>query len=165
MLTIQSQLHITGIRGKEFIGFLLNCTDRQYQAWWQGTHLQFHTIKRTPNDIGNIVYMDELVGKKRVKMMAIVTEVVPGRKVVWQMKKIIRLPVWLSIDLADDAEGVTLTHTISAGFKGVGKILDPSLRLYFSNEFSEAMDEHAQIEFPKLRDLLHGPVPVSQVSP
>jgi hypothetical protein len=165
MLTIRTQVHVPDITGAELLKFMLHCTDREYQAWWEGTHLEFHTIRRYPNDVGNLVYMDEFVGKKRVKMLAIVTEVEPGRKVVWQMKKIVRLPVWLSIDLADDAKGVTLTHTILAGFKGPGKILDPILGLYFSNEFCRAMDEHAQIEFPKLRDMLHAPVQVAQVPP
>lgn len=162
MLTIQSQIQVAGVTGTEFVEFLLTCTDRQYQAWWRGTHLKFHTIKRYPNDVGNVVYMDEFIGKRRVKMMAIITEVVPDRKIVWQMKKIIRLPVWLSLELADNAEGVTLAHTIQVGFKGVGRILDPVLRIYFSNEFCTAMDEHAQIEFPNLRDMLRAPAQVAR---
>jgi len=165
MLIIQAQVYVPDITGAEMMMFMLHCTDREYQAWWQGTHLEFHTIKRYPNDVGNVVYMDEFVGKKRVKMMAIVTEVVPGQRIVWQLKKIIRLPVRLAIDLKDDAEGVMLTHTIRAGFRGVGKILDPFLRIYFSNEFSRAMDEHARIEFPKLRDMLRAPVQVAPSSP
>jgi hypothetical protein len=165
MLTIQSQLHVADITGTEMMNFLLHCTDREYQAWWKGTHLEFHTIKRYPNDVGNLVYMDEFVGKRRVRMMAIVTEVAPGQRIVWQMKKIIRLPVWFSLELKDDGAGVMLTHTIRAGFGGVGRILDPIFRLYFSNEFSRAMDEHAQIEFPKLRDLLHAQVQVAPSSP
>ncbi|HSD83811.1 MAG TPA: hypothetical protein VLG46_08135 [Anaerolineae bacterium] len=162
MLIIQTQVYVPDITGAELMMFMLHCTDREYQAWWRGTHLEFHTIKRYPSDVGNLVYMDEFVGKKRVKMMAVVAEVVPGRRLVWQMKKIFRLPIWLSIDLADDAGGVTLTHTILAGCKGVGQILDPILRVYFSNEFSRAMDEHAQIEFPKLGEMLR---PQTQVSP
>lgn len=154
MLTIQSQIHIDGITGAEFVDFLLNCTDREYQAWWQGTHLEFHTIKRCPNNVGNLVYMDEFVGNKRIKMTGVVTEMVPGQKIVWQLKKIIRLPIRLVLELKDDAQGVALTHTIQAGFNGVGQLFDPVFRLYFSNEFSKAMDEHAKIEFPKLRDML-----------
>ena len=165
MLTIQTKVHIANVTGTEMIDFLLHCTDREYQAWWEGTHLEFHTIKCYPNDVGNLVYMDEFVGKKRVRMQAIVTEVVPGQRIVWQLKKIIRLPVWLTLDLKDDAEGVMLTHTIQAGFKGVGKILDPVLRIYFSDEFSRAMDEHATIEFPKLGEMLRAQVQVAPSSP
>ena len=161
MLTIQTKVRVANITGAEMMHFMLHCTDREYQSWWQGTHLEFHTIKCWPNDVGNLVYMDEIVGKKRVKMMAIVTEVIPGRKIIWQMKKLVRLPVWLAIDFTDDTEGVLLTHTIRAGLEGVGRILDPVLRFYFSNEFRRAMDEHAAIEFPKLGEMLRAPLSVS----
>jgi hypothetical protein len=73
---------------------------------------------------------------------------------VWQLKKVFPLPVWLTLKLADDAAGVTLTHTIRAGFDGLGQFFDPLFRLYFSDEFACAMDEHVKTEFPKLRDLL-----------
>jgi hypothetical protein len=43
----------------------------------------------------------------------------------WQLKKGVHLPVWLSLDLADDDAGVTITHTIRAGFNGLGRFLDP----------------------------------------
>ncbi len=161
MLTIQTKVRMANITGAEMVDFMLHCTDREYQAWWPGTHLEFHTIKRYPNDVGNLVYMDEFVGKKRVKMLAIVTEVIPGRKIVWQMKKIMRLPVWLSLEFVDDAQGILLTHSLQAGYTGIGKMLDPIWRLYFTNEFRRAMDEHATIEFPKLGDMLRAPVQVS----
>ncbi len=161
MLTIQTKVRMANITGAEMMDFMLHCTDREYQAWWPGTHLEFHTIKRHPNDVGNLVYMDEFVGKKRVKMLAIVTEVIPGRKIVWQMKKIMRLPVWLSLEFVDDAQGILLTHSLQAGYTGIGKMLDPVWRLYFTNEFRRAMDEHATIEFPKLGDMLRAPVQVS----
>jgi len=150
VLNIQTQVHVADITGDEIIDFMLNCTNREYQAWWPGTHLEFHTIKRYPTNVGNLIYMDEFVGKKRLKMMAIVTELVPGQRIVWQLKNIIRLPAWLVIDVADDAKGVLLTHTIRAGFKGVGRICDPLLRFYFTDEFHREMDQHATIEFPKL---------------
>jgi hypothetical protein len=58
------------------------------------------------------------------------------------------------LDLADDAQGVAITHTIEAGFRGLGRLLDPLLRLYLSHNFERAMDEHVRTEFPRLRDLL-----------
>ncbi|MBU0494209.1 MAG: hypothetical protein KKA73_08810 [Chloroflexi bacterium] len=149
-----SQVRVNGIRGVQVTDFLLNCTDREYQAWWPGTHLAFHTVEHHPSHVGNSVYMDEFVGQRRIKMMGIVTQVVPGKRIVWQMKKVVRLPVRLVLELEDDAAGATITHTIRAGFKGLGRLLDLFLRIYFSDEFARAMDEHAQTEFPRLRDVL-----------
>jgi len=138
----------------EVFNFLINPTDREYQKWWPGTHIELHNLRQSPDIVGNIIYMDEFIGKHRVKMTAIVIEAEPGTKIIWQLKKLVRLPVWLSLELGDDKEGVEITHTIKAGFEGGGRILDFIFRLYFSNEFAKAMDEHVRIEFPKLRDLL-----------
>jgi hypothetical protein len=117
-------------------------------------HIQLHTIRRHPDNLGNVVYMDELVGRYRLKATAVVVEVLPGKKIVWQFKKGIRLPVWLSLTLEGDAAGVSVTHTVRVGFGGLGRILDPIFRVYFSAPFTAALDEHVKVEFPKLRDLL-----------
>jgi hypothetical protein len=94
-------------------------------------------------------------------MQAAVVQVVPGQKIVWQLRKGVRLPVWLRLELADCDGGVDLRHMITAGFRGVGRVLDPLLRCYFSAEFAAAMDEHARTEFPLLRDHLAETRPAS----
>jgi hypothetical protein len=103
--------------------------------------------------------MDERVGDRRVRMTGIVVEAKPGRRIVWQLKKGIRLPVWLLLELNDQGDGVTVVHTIRAGFSGLGRTLDPLFRLYFSDAFARTMDEHVRTEFPRLRDLLRAEAP------
>src|SRR5512134_2953171 len=98
MITLQSQLHVDGIRGNEIVDFLLACTDQAYQAWWPGTHLQLHTRVRYSNSVGNIVFMDEFIGKQRMQMLGVVRVAEPT-KIVWQLKKGILLPVWLILEL------------------------------------------------------------------
>lgn len=154
MIAIQSRVHVNGIGGMSIFDFLISPDDISYEQWWPGTHLKFHTVRKCAGHVGDVIYMDEYVGKRRVQMNAVVTEVELGRKITWQMTKGIRLPVWLLLELKDDASGVMITHTIIAGFKGIGSILDFILRLYFSASFVRAMDEHARIEFPKLGALL-----------
>lgn len=154
MITIQSKLNVDGISGVEIFNFLMNPTDHAYQNWWPGTHLEFHYLHRKPNHLGSVIYMDEWVGKYRLKAAAIVVEVQPGSKIVWQIRKGVRLPIRLTLELAEHATGVALTHTIHVGFQGFGRVLDPLFRKYFSNGFARAMDEHARIEFPRLRDML-----------
>ncbi|MEW6444250.1 MAG: hypothetical protein AB1640_25170 [bacterium] len=156
MITIQSRMHVDGIGGTEIFNFLIDPSDREYQRWWPGTHLELHALERRPNHVGDVIYMDEFIGKYRMKMKGVVTEAVAGKKIVWEPKIGIRLPVRLILELEDDATGVRITHTIRAGFEGPGRILDPLFRIYLSREFEQAMDEHARIEFPKLRDLLRG---------
>lgn len=154
MLTLQTIVDVQGLTGRQVTDFLLNCDDKQYQKWWNGTHLEFHTIKRYPDNIGNVIYMDEYIGRRRLKMAGIVLKAIPGKEIVWQMKKGFRLPVRLTLMVKDMEGSVRITHTIIAGFKGMGKVLDPLLRLYLSRDFEKAMDEHAKIEFPKLREVV-----------
>lgn len=154
MIRLCTQIEVSGITGMEITDFLVNCTDEAYQHWWPGTHLSFHTIKRVPGDVGNLVFMDEFIGDRRVKVQGIVTEVQQGKRLVWQFRKVIRWPVRLILQLDEEDDSVKLTHTVAAGFNRFGRILDPLFRLYFSPRFAEAMDQHVRTEFPMLRDIL-----------
>jgi hypothetical protein len=159
MLTIQSTTHVAHTNGYQIYEFLLNPTDGDYQRWWPGTHLALHTIRRAPNHIGAVVYMDEFVGNRRVKMLGVVTEATSGKRITWQFKKIILLPVRLSLDFSDSHNGVVVTHTIRAGFSGLGTLLDPIVRFCFSADFRKSMDEHVKIEFAKLGEMLAESLP------
>lgn len=99
--------------------------------------------------------LDEYVGKRRVRTNGVVAE--RGRRIVWQLKRLgVLLPVRLILEMADRDGGVALRHTIRAGYDGIGRVLVPLFRLYFSPRFAAAMDEHARTELPMLRDLLRG---------
>lgn len=154
MIVMKTKTSVKGISGKDVSEFMLNCTDDDYQKWWAGTHLAFHTIKRFPNNLGNLVYFDEYIGRHRLRLNGVVTGIVPGEKLEWQMKKIISLPAWLTLNFVDNKDGVTITHTMSVGFKGLGRIIDPILSRYFSKSFEKEVEEHVQIEFHKLAEIL-----------
>jgi hypothetical protein len=100
--------------------------------------------------------MDEFVGSRRLRMTGIVVEVEPGRRIVWQLKRWIRLPAWLRLELEDQADGSFVRHTVQVGYRGLGRVLDPILRLYVSRRFAAELDEHVRTEFPKLGGLLRG---------
>jgi hypothetical protein len=154
MIELKTEVAVNGVSGRSVSHFMLNCTDADYQKWWPGTHLAFHTRKHSPDDVGNHVYFDEYIGKRRFKLRGVVAEVVPGRRIVWQMIKVMRLPAWLILEMNDTAEGVRITHTLRAGFSGRGRLFDPLLRLILSRNFERDMQEHAQIEFKRLAELL-----------
>lgn len=151
MVELCTRLHVARLHGGEVFAFLIRPNDRDYQRWWPGTHLELHAT-----DEPNGVYMDEFVGPYRLRMTAVVTEAVPGRLIVWQLKKWIRLPVRLVLELEDDEAGVTITHTVRAGWSGPGRLLDRFFRLFLAGGFARALDQHVKAEFPKLRDLLRG---------
>ena len=71
-----------------------------------------------------------------------------------QLRKGIKLPARLSLELKDCEGGVEITHTVRAGFRGLGRVLDPSLKFIMSERFARDLNDHVQTEFPLLRDLL-----------
>jgi hypothetical protein len=154
MIEIRTEVKLTGVSGKKISDFLLRCNDQEYQNWWPGTHIAWHTKRQHPDDLGNVVHFDEYVGKRRLKFDAVVVKYVPGKEVIWQMKKFIKLPAWLIIGFEDNQTGTLLLHTIKAGLPGLGRLLDPLLKLFFTEQFRKDMDEHANIEFNKLSLIL-----------
>jgi hypothetical protein len=70
------------------------------------------------------------------------------------MKKVVILPGWLTLAFEDSNDGVEIIHTITIGFNGVGRILDPLLKSYFSEDFEKELNQHAQTEFHKLANIL-----------
>ncbi len=160
MIRLQTDICVPGLNSREVTDFMLNCDDASYQAWWPGVHLQFHTVRQVAGDVGNLVYMDEYVGRFRLKFHAVVTAAIPGKEITWQFVRGIRLPGRLILRLEDRAESVAISHVVEAGFHGPGRIFDAILRFWFTREFADALDEHVRTEFPKLRDLLRAQAPL-----
>ena len=157
MLTIESETTVPGLTGREITDFLLDPRDDRYRSWWPGTHLMLHRTRRGPGDdhVGDTVLMDEYVGFRRVHLLGEVIEAVPAELIVWQFRKWgLRLPARLTLSLQASDGGVRLRHTITAGWAGRARVMDPWWRLWLSPSFADAMDRHVRTEFPLLRDLL-----------
>ena len=60
------------LSGSEVFEFLANPTDEAYRRWWPGIHVQFHTLEPHAGHVGDVVYMDEYVGSRRLRMQGIV---------------------------------------------------------------------------------------------
>jgi len=151
---MMTRLHVENLTGNDITHFLTTCSDADYQRWWPGTHLELHTVKGNPGSVGSLVYMDEYIGERRIQMTGRIMELVSGRRLVMQVKRRVMLPVWLKLTLKDDETGVLITHSIEAGYKGLGSLLDPIFRLLFSKAYAEALDDHVRKEFPMLRNLI-----------
>lgn len=72
MIELKTDVQLKGVSAKAIADFLLHCTDRDYQHWWPGTHLAWRTKKQFPNEIGSVVYFDEYVGQRRLKLETLV---------------------------------------------------------------------------------------------
>jgi hypothetical protein len=157
MVTLQTRVYARGITGQQVAHFFIDCTDEDYQRWWEGVHLQFHTVTRTADNIGNLVYFDEYVGKHRLKFRGRITRYEPGKLIEYRMMKGLPLPVWLLLEFEDEPEGVHITHSVKAGYEGRGKIFDPLIRLNLSGAFEKALNEHVGTEFSRLGIMLTCP--------
>lgn len=154
MVVLETRVPVEGITGRHVTDFFINCTDSDYQRWWEGTHLQFHTIHRTTHIIGSSVYFDEYVGKHRLKFRGRITQYVPGKRIEYRMVRGLPLPAWLVLEFEDRPGGVEIVHAVKAGYQGPWRVFDPLIRLYLSDDFEKALDEHAHAEFSRLGDLL-----------
>jgi len=155
MITLQTQVHVAGLTAKIAYEFLTTFEDADYQAWWPGVHLKVIAYRRYPNHVDNIRYLDQFIGDYRVKATEVVLAAIPNREFVRQTTILgVRVPVRMIFEFDDDDAGVTITHTVHAGFAGWGRVLDPAFRLfYFSRRFAAALDEHMKTELAMLADL------------
>jgi hypothetical protein len=144
---------VDGVAGREIWDFLLACTDEDYRSWWPGTHLRLHAVRRGTDHVGDVMYMDEYIGARRVRMTGVVVEAVPGKKIVWRVTRPVPLPVLLTLELADRNGGVVIRHTVRVGTTGVGRVLDPLLKRHLAQRFA-AVDHHVRTEFRLLQDHL-----------
>jgi hypothetical protein len=72
------------------------------------------------------------------------------------MKKLVKLPGYLSLELQDTDAGVDIRHTLSIGYDNAFSrvFIDPLVRLYANKQFEADLADHAETEFNKLAELL-----------
>lgn len=154
MLVIESRVDVAGLSGRDVTDFMVACTDEQYQSWWPGTHLQLHVLGGTTGEVGDRMVMDEFIGRRRLRLHGILEAVEPGRRLVWRFHKVVPLPARLSLELSPIPGGVAVRHLITAGWRRIGRVVDPLLRLYFTPRFTTDLDAHVRTEFRLLSDHL-----------
>ena len=151
------ELTVPNAKAEQFYDFMINPCDKRYSGWWQGEHLQFHIVKRgDEKHLSDTVFMDEYLGKnRRLTFFAVVIIANRPNKIEWQMKKFgLRFPATVELELHDSGEGIKLKHELRIGYTGVGRLLDPFIRLYFTKSFQQALEEHCKIEWFKLAEYL-----------
>jgi hypothetical protein len=153
-MLMQTRVRVDGLSAKPITDFFLNPTDDAYRRWWPGTHLAFHVCVPLPGYVGSVIWMDEYVGSRRLRMKGIVEEAVPGRRIVWRMRKIMDLPLFITLELEENPDGVTVIHTLSVAARGAAVLLGPFVRVFLSARFRAAMDAHARAEFPLLKNII-----------
>lgn len=127
--------------------------DEKYKKWHHA-HKAWKTIKRTPNEMGSIVYLDEQFNQFRLKLTGKLVEVKPNRFLFYKWKSLIS--GYLSLAFESTNTGTKVTHEVGVGYKGLlGKIIDWLLKkFYLTKAFEEALEKHAEEEFKNLEVLI-----------
>jgi len=158
--TMQSRL--AGAKAEAFFGFMINPTPEVYAKWLPEEHYEFHLIKKGKDEpVGNLFYFDQNIGKKfRMKFCATIVVAEQPEKIVFQMRKFgINLPGFLELEFEDTQGGLALTERIRIGFRGVGRVFDPFIRIIYSERFFKEMDAHHEREWVSLAECLAWEVP------
>lgn len=155
MIRHMTSLIVSNVRAEQFYDFMIKPDSKLYRAWWPEEHLDFHITK--PGEIshlGDEVYYDEYLGEiRRLKFFADIVIANRPTNIVWQMKKFgIRLPAFLDLEFVDTANGLKINHELRIGFNGIGIILDPFIRIYFTKSFANALKKHCLEEWPRLAE-------------
>lgn len=148
---------VANANAEQFYDFMINPSDERYSAWWPGEHLNFHIVKRgEQSHLGDIVYFNERLGEKhRLKFHAIVVKVERPKAIAWQMRAFgVKLPAVVELRLCNSQAGLLLCHELRLGYRGIGKLFDFVIRLYFNKSFQMALEKHCDIEWHKLSNLL-----------
>ena len=141
----------------EFFNFMINPPAEVYKNWLPDEHFEFHIVKHSnESPINDLVYYDQSIGNKyRLRFYALIRVANEPSRIVFQMRKFgINLPGFLELDFIDTSEGLILTETLRIGFKGIGKICDPFIKIYFNKGFFREMNEHHKREWQNLADII-----------
>ena len=148
---------LPGAKAERFFDFMVNAPQDVYVNWLPEEHYEFYRIKEGKTaPVGNFFYFDQNIGKKyRMKFHATVVIAEHPTKVVFQMRKFgITVPGFLELNFEDTAEGLVLVEQIRIGFGGIGKMIDPFIRIIYSKRFFTEMDAHHIREWKSLAECL-----------
>lgn len=155
MIAFETKVRVEGLVAYRIYRYFLRPANDRDEPREPGTRLGLEMIRRTSDEVGSVVRMDERIGGRRIRAKAVIVEAVPGRRLVLQVKKLRRLPVWILMAFQDTDGGTDVTHTLKAGYRGVGTLLDPIFRLYFPRRFRRDLGDHVRAEFARLQESLY----------
>lgn len=155
MITFTTTIEVSGKAPDQIYDWILNLDNDKYKRW-HTAHKEWKTIKRTSNEIGSIVYLDEQFNHFRLKLTGELVELTPNRFLFYKGKGNLFIPGYLSLTFEPTNAGTKVIHKIGAGYKGLfGKVIDWLLRkFYLTKAFEEALEKHAKEEFKNLEKLL-----------
>jgi hypothetical protein len=167
MITLRTEQFVSDLTAQAAYDFLAAFDEAQYRSWMPGEHLRVVVYHRTPNHVGSTYYLDQVIGGIRVRATEKIVEAVPGRRLLRQVLWCgFQAPVRMQFEFEPQRGGVLIKHAVTAGFTGVGRILDPLFRFcFFTKRFAAALDQHMKDELLALRELIAERAPLRAATP
>ena len=151
-------MNVPNAKAEQFYNFMINPETEKYKQWLPDEHFEFYFVKKSKTSpLNDLVYFDEILGtrKHRLKFYAKIVKTEKLNKVVFQMKKFgIKLPAFLDLEFANNEKGLALRHEVRIGWKGLGKIIDPLVKIFYNKLFFKALESHCHREWPVLADIV-----------
>ena len=149
-----TKIEVLGKKPQQLYDFMFTLDKAKYIAWHPKEHKDFRIVKQTKDTIGSIFFFDEKMDKLKVKYNWEVMELVENRKIVMKAKYFI--PIYLTLNFEETANGTLVTHELAIGFKK--KITGFSdwflLKFIFTKDKQQSNHRHANEEFKNLESLI-----------
>lgn len=115
-------------------------------------HHRFHVVRPgRDSPVGDLVFFDETIGRRRLRLHGVVRHADPDRRLVWQLRKGVTASAWLELRLDQTPGGTRVEHVFRLGLSGLlGRLTDPVVRMLFTRAFAAALTRHAVTEFTLL---------------
>jgi len=158
MITHVMKSNLPDSNARQFYEFMINPPPETYAHWLPEEHHEFHVVKHSKTTpVGDLIYFDQHISPKhRLKFYAVTRTANKPNNVVFQMRKFgMNIPGYLELEFCDTPDGLLLIETLRIGFKSIGKVLDPFIRIVYNKSFFKALNEHHKREWANLAEVLN----------
>jgi hypothetical protein len=150
--------NLSGARAEQFYEFMINSPQDVYAHWLPDEHHEFYVVKQSKTTpVGDLIYFDQHISPKhRLRFYAVTKTANKPNRVVFQMRKLgVNIPGFLELNFCDTPDGLLLIETLRIGFAGLGRLLDPFIRIVYNKSFFEALNAHHIREWLNLAEVLN----------
>lgn len=155
MIRWVTKIEIRGKSPEAVYDWIVTLNNKRYRQW-HPAHREWRAVRGAPEQIGSLVLFDEQFEGFRVRFYGEVAAAHPKWLLRWRLKRLIPLPVHLTLGFEPVEVGTIVTHELIAGYNSTfGWALDALLRrTVLTPVFEKALDRHASEEFTNLEWLL-----------
>lgn len=155
MIRMVTTIDIQGKMPEAIYNWVVTLNNERYRRW-HPAHIAWRTIRRTPEEVGSIVFLDERFEGFRVRYVGEVVAAIPDRLLRYKLKRGVPLPAHLALRFEPTKVGTIVTHELTVGYDTpVGKVLDRLVRkTVLTPAFEKALERHAREEFKNLERLV-----------